>query len=292
LCSMPVRDGCRRGIMLPRHTLREIIRKALEEDIGRQDITTAAILTGQESGKAVALAKSELTLAGLDVFRETFLFLDPSLSFSSRVRDGLPAAPGDTLAEITGCLASILSAERVALNLFQRMCGIATPTGRYVAAVSGTGAKILDTRKTVPGLRMLDKYAVKIGGGFNHRFGLDDGVLIKDNHIAAAGGIDQAVKRVRGQVPHTLKLEVEVGSLDELAEALRAGADVIMLDNMSLEDMKAAVAAVRGRVPLEASGNVTLVRARQIAETGVDYISVGALTHSVTAADISLKINP
>jgi nicotinate-nucleotide pyrophosphorylase (carboxylating) len=278
--------------MLPKHTLREIIRTALEEDIGRQDITTATVLTGQETGNAVALAKSELMLAGLDVFRETFLFLDPSLSFSSRMRDGLQAVTGDTLAEITGRLSSILTAERVALNLFQRMCGIATLTSRYVAAVSGTGAKILDTRKTAPGLRMLDKYAVKVGGGFNHRFGLDDGILIKDNHIAAAGGIDQAVKRVRGQVPHTLKMEVEAGSLDELAEALRAGADVIMLDNMSLEDMKAAVAAVNGRVPLEASGNVTLARARQIAETGVDYISVGALTHSVTAADISLKINP
>jgi nicotinate-nucleotide pyrophosphorylase (carboxylating) len=273
------------------HTLRAVIRAALKEDIGRRDVTTAAVLTGEETGRAQAVAKSDTVVAGLEVFRETFLSLDSTLVFTGLFEDGRTAAPGDVLAEISGRLASILTAERVALNLFQRMCGIASATSRYVAAVQGTGAKILDTRKTMPGLRVLDKYAVSVGGGFNHRFGLDDGVLIKDNHIAAAGGIREALMRIRGQVPYTMKVEVEVGNRQELAEALGSGADVIMLDNMSPDDMKAAVFLVGGAVPLEASGNVTLANVRQIAETGVDYISVGALTHSVTAADISLKIN-
>ncbi len=277
--------------MIPKHTLRTVIRAALQEDIGRRDVTTAAVLTGGETGRAQAVAKSDMVVAGLEVFRETFLSLDATLVFTGLCEDGRPAAPGDVLAEISGRLASILTAERVALNLFQRMCGIASVTSRYVAAIEGTGAKILDTRKTLPGLRVLDKYAVKVGGGFNHRFGLDDGVLIKDNHIAAAGGIREALMRIRGQVPHTMKVEVEVRNRQELAEALGSGADVIMLDNMSPDDMKAAVFLVGGAIPLEASGNVTLANVRQIAETGVDYISVGALTHSVTAADISLKIN-
>jgi len=277
--------------MIPMHTLRAVIRAALKEDIGRRDVTTAAVLTGEETGRAQAVAKSDTVVAGLEVFRETFLSLDSTLVFTGLFEDGRTAAPGDVLAEISGRLASILTAERVALNLFQRMCGIASATSRYVAAVQGTGAKILDTRKTMPGLRVLDKYAVSVGGGFNHRFGLDDGVLIKDNHIAAAGGIREALMRIRGQVPYTMKVEVEVGNRQELAEALGSGADVIMLDNMSPDDMKAAVFLVGGAVPLEASGNVTLANVRQIAETGVDYISVGALTHSVTAADISLKIN-
>lgn len=277
--------------MFPKHTLQGIIRAALEEDIGSRDITTAALLTEQETGRAQAIAKSKLVVAGMDVFREVFLFLDHSLAFMSHTRDGMAAVPGDRLAEVSGRLSSILMAERVALNLFQRMCGIATTTSRYVEAVGGTGAKILDTRKTVPGLRVLDKYAVKIGGGFNHRFGLYDGVLIKDNHIAAAGGIHTAVTRVRQQVPHTLKIEVEVKNQQELREALSAGADVIMLDNMSLADMKAAVSLVDGKVSLEASGNITLANVGEVAETGVDYISVGALTHSVLAADISLKIS-
>ena len=277
--------------MIPKHTLRAVIRAALKEDIGRRDVTTAAVLTGEETGRAQAVAKSDMVVAGLEAFRESFLSLDATLVFTGLFEDGRTAAPGDVLAEITGRLASILTAERVALTLFQRMCGIASMTSRYVAAVEGTGAKILDTRKTMPGLGVLDKYAVSVGGGFNHRFGLDDGVLIKDNHIAAAGGIREALMRIRGQVPYTMKVEVEVRNRQELAEALGSGADVIMLDNMSPDDMKAAVFLVGGAVPLEASGNVTLANVRKIAATGVDYISVGALTHSVTAADISLKIN-
>jgi nicotinate-nucleotide pyrophosphorylase (carboxylating) len=276
--------------MLPRHMLARVIRMALEEDIGAGDITTGAALTGAEKGIARATAKSEMVVAGIGVFGEVFLTLDPSLGFNARRRDGDKVGEGELLAEISGRLSSILAAERVALNLFQRMSGIATTTRRYVDAIDGTRAKILDTRKTAPGLRILDKYAVRVGGGHNHRFALYDGVLIKDNHIAAAGGIGPAVMRVRERIPHTLKIEVEVRSGEELEEALDAGADVVMLDNMSLADMAGAVARVAGRIPLEASGNMTLARIKDVAETGVDLISVGALTHSVTAADISLNV--
>ena len=271
-------------------TIRKLIQSALEEDIGAGDITTDAVLTGNEAGKARAFAKAELVAAGIAVFRETFLLLDGRLRFTGYYEDGQVVEKGGVLAEISGNLGSILTAERVALNLFQRMCGIATVTRHYVDEIKGTGAKILDTRKTAPGLRCLDKYAVRIGGGMNHRFGLHDGVLIKDNHIAAAGGISQAITRVRGRIPHTLKIEVEVKNLSELEEALVSGADIVMLDNMKVGDMRKAVAVVNRRVPLEASGNVTLENVRIIAETGVDFISVGALTHSVPASDISLTI--
>lgn len=267
---------------------RQLIGVALAEDIGPGDVTCNAILTGDEEGTARAVAKAALVVAGLDVFRETFLTLDPRLSFTALAAEGEEVAPGAKLAEIAGSLKSILMAERTALNLFQRMCGIATTTRAFVRAVAGTGAKILDTRKTAPGLRRLDKYAVRVGGGTNHRFALCDGALIKDNHIAAAGGIAPAIVMARRHIAHTLKIEVEVKSIAELTEALAAGADTVMLDNMSVADMKTAVAMTAGRAPLEASGNVTLKTVRRIAETGVDFISVGALTHSVQAADISL----
>jgi nicotinate-nucleotide pyrophosphorylase (carboxylating) len=276
--------------MIHTHSIRKLIQSALEEDISTGDITTTAVLTGNETGKATAFAKAELVAAGIDVFRETFLVLDSRIQFIGCCEDGQVVQKGGSLAEISGNLGSILTAERVALNFLQRMCGIATLTRQYVDEVKGTHAKILDTRKTVPGLRSLDKYAVRIGGGRNHRFGLYDGVLIKDNHIAAAGGISQALARARGRFPHTLKVEVEVKNLSELEEAFASGADTIMLDNMTVGDMKKAVDIIRRRVPLEASGNVSLANVRQIAETGVDFISVGALTHSVPASDISLKI--
>ena len=276
--------------MIHTHSIRKIIQSALEEDISTGDITTAAVLTGNETGKATAFAKIELVAAGIDVFRETFLVLDSRIQFIGCCEDGQVVQKGGSLAEISGNLGSILTAERVALNFLQRMCGIATLTRKYVDAIQGTRAKILDTRKTAPGLRCLDKYAVKIGGGMNHRFGLYDGILIKDNHIAAAGGISQALTRARGRFPHTLKVEVEVKNLSELKEAFDSGADTIMLDNMTVGDMKKAVDIINRRVPLEASGNVSLTNVRQIAETGVDFISVGALTHSVPASDISLKI--
>jgi nicotinate-nucleotide pyrophosphorylase (carboxylating) len=276
--------------MLEKRAIRRLLGSAFREDIGLCDITTSSVLAGQEKGRATALAKSSCIVAGIEVFREAFLYRDHNLTFAANLTDGERADKGTVLAEISGSLWSILTAERVALNFFQRMCGIATLTRQFVDQTEGTRAKILDTRKTVPGLRYLDKYAVKIGGGMNHRFGLFDGVLVKDNHIAAAGGISRALMRVRSAVSHTQKIEVEVKNMQEIEEALLAGADVIMLDNMTMEAMKKAVAFVDGRVPLEASGNVTLHNVRQIAQTGVDFISVGMLTHSVTAADISLKI--
>ncbi len=268
--------------------LKKILRAALAEDIGCGDVTSRAIFDGTEQALARARAKAEMVVAGLAVFGEAFRCLDPGLVVTLRSRDGDRAAPGDILAEVAGSARSILMAERVALNLLQRMSGIATMTARYVAAVEGTGARILDTRKTVPGLRVLDKYAVRVGGGGNHRFALYDGILVKDNHIAAAGGIGPAVARVRKTMQPLLKVEVEVRSLDGLREALAAGADVVMLDNMDVETMRRAVDLAAGRVLLEASGNVNLANVRRVAETGVDFISVGALTHSVAAADISL----
>jgi nicotinate-nucleotide pyrophosphorylase (carboxylating) len=276
--------------MWPRHALANLIRKALDEDIGAGDITTWSALRGDEAGLARATAKTGMVVAGIDVFGEVFLTLDHTLIFKALRSDGDQVERGDLLAEVSGNLASILTAERVALNIFQRMSGIATQTRRYVDRVSGLPVKILDTRKTVPGLRILDKYAVRVGGGFNHRFALYDGVLIKDNHIKAAGGIGPAVRRVRERIPHTLKIEVEVKDMAELDEALAAGADTVMLDNMGLAEMAAAVRRIAGRIPVEASGNMTLERIREVAETGVDLISVGALTHSATAADISLNV--
>jgi len=270
--------------------IRQIIRAALDEDIGSGDVTTDAVLTGEEIGLARAVVKAETVIAGIEVFREVFLLRDPALRVVLLKKDGERAGAGEVVAEVSGKLASILTAERVALNLFQRMCGIAALTRRYVEGTKGTKARILDTRKTVPGLRILDKYAVSAGGGFNHRFGLYDGVLIKDNHISAAGGITQAVRRIAGRAPMMVRVEVEVRNLEEVSEALSAGAHVIMLDNMVTEDMRKAVALIDGRALVEASGNVTVGRVKEIAETGVDFISTGAITHSAAAADISLKI--
>jgi nicotinate-nucleotide pyrophosphorylase (carboxylating) len=276
--------------MLEMEAVRKIIRRALEEDIRSGDVTTSAALTGSEAGLATALAKEDLVVAGMDVFREVFRVRDASLVFGTALSDGAWAPRGTVLATVSGSLTSILTAERVALNLFQRMCGIATLTKQFVDAVAGTKASILDTRKTIPGLRILDKYSVRAGGGRNHRYGLYDGVLIKDNHIEAAGGIAEAVRRVRGQAPLMVKIEVEVKDLAEVEEALAAGADVIMLDNMPVHGMKQAVQLIGGKALVEASGNVTLATVRAIAETGVDLISAGVLTHSVRAADISLKV--
>lgn len=277
-------------IMLQKYAIHRLIQTALEEDVGAGDITTTAALTGEEIGNARAVAKSDTVVAGIDVFRETFLFLDGGLKFTKRFHDGQTVKKGDIVAEISGNLASIMVAERVALNFFQRMCGVATMTRRFVDAIEGSKAKILHTRKTVPGLRILDTYAVRTGGGSSHRFGLSDGALVKDNHIAAAGSIARAVAEVRKRIPLTVKIEVEVTNIREVQEALAAGADVIMFDNMSLSDMTTATALVAGRVPLEASGNVSLDNVKKVSETGVDFISVGALTHSVKAADISLRV--
>jgi nicotinate-nucleotide pyrophosphorylase (carboxylating) len=276
--------------VIPHIRLRKLIREALEEDIGSGDVTTLAVLAGLETGTAEASAKEDIIVAGIDIFREAFLLSDKDIQFFPERKDGQLVNKSEVIAHITGKLASILSAERVALNIFQRMCGIATLTKKYVDTISGTKAKILDTRKTMPGLREFDKYAVKIGGGYNHRMGLYGGVLIKDNHIYAAGGISNAVNRALKNIPPSLKIEVEVKNITEVEEALSAGADIIMLDNMNLDDMKQAVSLIDGKALIEASGGVTLSNVRDYAETGVDYISIGALTHSAPAADISLNI--
>ena len=271
--------------------VKKIIEAALAEDIGTGDITTMAIVSLDKTGHAQAIAKDDFVIAGIDIFKEAFLLLDDKIKVKKLISDGKRAKKGSIIAEISGSLFYILQAERVALNLFQRMCGIATLTSKFVEAVHGTKTKILDTRKTMPGLRVLDKMAVSIGGGSNHRMGLYDGVLIKDNHIAVAGSITDAVNMQRSRLPHNLKIEVETKNIAEVKEALKCGVDIIMLDNMTTAEMKKAVAFVAGRALIEASGNVSLHNVAEIAATGVDLISVGELTHSVRAADISLKIN-
>jgi nicotinate-nucleotide pyrophosphorylase (carboxylating) len=286
--------------------IQAIVERALAEDVGSGDVTSQWILPPEMRVHGHLLAKAQGVLAGLEVGRQVFQQVDGRIAFRACMKDGHALSKGDIVATVEGPAASILTAERTALNFLQRMSGIATLTRRYVEAVAGTRAVILDTRKTAPGLRLLDKWAVRLGGGQNHRLGLYDMVLIKDNHIAAAGGITQAVERVRrrnrpGLCPEPcpeqgrravegLAVEVEVKSLAELEEALALSVDRIMLDNMDLDEMRRAVEMTAGRVPLEASGNVTLENVAAIAATGVDYISVGALTHSVKALDISLEV--
>jgi nicotinate-nucleotide pyrophosphorylase (carboxylating) len=270
--------------------IQRIIKNALKEDIGTGDITTLSTVSHAKKGKALAIAKADFIIAGIDVFEAVFKTVDRMIRVKQLTQDGCRVKKGNVIAEISGSLSAVLQAERVSLNLFQRMCGIATATSKYVKAVRGTGVKILDTRKTSPGLRVLDKMAVRLGGGTNHRMGLYDGVLIKDNHIEAAGGIAAAVKAVKNNLSRPMTIEVETKNIKEVKEALACGADIIMLDNMTAPMMKKAVDWVAGRALLEASGNVNLQNIAGIAAIGVDYISVGALTHSVTAADISLRI--
>jgi nicotinate-nucleotide pyrophosphorylase (carboxylating) len=267
-----------------------LIQRALDEDGGdRGDVTTLATIPAELHQSGIMLAKAPGVVAGLGVAHQSFLQVDRRVEFTSLVEEGTHVTPGTHIAKVAGPARALLTGERVALNFLQRMSGIATATSRYVAAVAGTRARILDTRKTVPGLRLLDKWAVVLGGGHNHRIGLYDMAMIKDNHIAAAGGITAAVERVRQRWGQQLPVEVEVGNLEQLREALALDVDQIMLDNMSLAEMSAAVQLVNGRVPLEASGNVSLETVAAIAATGVDYISVGKLTHSVEAMDISFK---
>ena len=275
--------------MIDRIYLDRVIDNALEEDMPLGDLTTDALVPEDAVCQAVLIAKSSVVLAGLGVAQRVFERMDPQVRFTANSRDGERLKAGDRIAEISGNARAVLKAERTALNLLQRMSGIATRTAEYVALVDGTKARIVDTRKTAPGLRRIDKAAVVAGGGSNHRHGLSDGVLIKDNHIVAAGGIRPAVERARGHVPHTVRNEVETETLAQVQEALDAGADIIMLDNMDLARMREAVTLIAGRALVEASGNVDRTRVRAIAETGVDLISIGELTHSVTAADISLR---
>ena len=269
--------------------LNDLIEKALKEDVGTGDITTLSTIPADKTITGRFIAKETGILCGVDVARAVFAFVDPAIELNFSYKDGDKIEKGEVIATVSGLARSILTGERQALNLLQHMSGVATRTGEAVAKVQGTRARIADTRKTTPGLRVLEKYAVKCGGGSNHRFNLADGVLIKDNHIEAAGGITAAVEMARRNIPHTLKIEVEIETFEQLEEALAAGADIIMLDNMSNEDMKKAVEIVAGRAITEASGNMGEKDLRAVAETGVDLISIGALTHSVKALDISLK---
>lgn len=274
----------------------DTVNKALDEDLGRGDITSRAIVRPGLKARGSFLAKQDLVLAGLEVADAAFTSFDPYLQIESAAADGEEVKAGKVFARVTGDAQMLLAAERVALNFLQRLSGIATVTRRYVEAVAGTGAKIVDTRKTTPGLRLLEKYAVTAGGGHNHRLGLDDGVLIKDNHIAMAGGVTEAIRRAREAVGHLHKIEVEVASLDQVREALQARADILLLDNMAPEMVREAVEILKQHEPndrrtlTEASGGITLANVRAYAEAGADLISIGALTHSAPAVDISFKI--
>jgi nicotinate-nucleotide pyrophosphorylase (carboxylating) len=265
------------------------VRAALEEDLGRAgDITSQLTIAEDKQATAKLVARKPGRIAGLICAEAAFRLVDPAIKFEVALPDGSDAVPGAVLASVSGPARSILTAERVALNFAGPLSGTATATAALVAAVDGTGARIVCTRKTLPGLRTLQKYAVRCGGGFNHRFGLDDAAMIKDNHIQAAGGIAPALARLRAGLGHMVKIEVEVDGLAQLEEALAHGADTILLDNMSLEYLRRAVAITGGKAVLEASGNVTLATVRAIAETGVTYISSGAITHSAPNLDIGL----
>ncbi|MBE6714762.1 MAG: carboxylating nicotinate-nucleotide diphosphorylase [Ruminococcaceae bacterium] len=270
-------------------SVNELIKRALEEDAGNGDITTTSTIPESAVAFGRYIAKEDGVLCGMPVVRAVFDEIDENIELNIKVNEGERFKKGDILAEVRGNARCVLTGERVGLNLLQHLSAIATRTAEAVEKVQGYKAKITDTRKTTPGLRYLEKLAVRVGGGTNHRYNLSDGVLIKDNHIVAAGGITNAVKAARNAVPHTLKIEVEVEDFDQLNEALDAGADIIMLDNMSCEDMRKAVEIVNGRAYLEASGNMGERELSEVAATGVDIISIGALTHSVKAMDISLK---
>ncbi|MGB2856334.1 MAG: carboxylating nicotinate-nucleotide diphosphorylase [Dehalococcoidia bacterium] len=273
---------------------KQVVDSALAEDLGWGDVTTQALITADEVATAYLVAKGDGVLAGLSIATAVFHRVDSALKVEELVSEGSTVHLGDRLAVIKGLVASILGAERVALNFLQRLSGIATETAKYVEAVSGTKALITDTRKTTPGLRILEKYAVRVGGGHNHRQNLGDGILIKDNHLVVlqsrGEGIGEAMRKARQHTPHAPKVEIEVESVEQAREALSAGADIIMLDNMNLDDMKLVVGLAQGRALIEASGGITLDNVRAVAETGVDLISIGALTHSVKALDMSLEL--
>jgi nicotinate-nucleotide pyrophosphorylase (carboxylating) len=279
--------------LLATAAVRQLIDLALEEDLGRGDATTAAVIAPDAIATAHLVARQPLVLAGLGVCTEVFLRVDPGVRADESARDGDQVAAGQRVASYAGRASSLLAAERTALNFVQRLSGTATLARAFVDAAGGSGLRIADTRKTTPGFRLLEKYAVRMGGASNHRFDLGSGVLIKDNHVAVAGGVRAAVERTRGRVPHGLKIEVEVDSLAQLDEALAAGADIVLLDNFSLADVERAVARVKTASPrplLEVSGGVTLARISQLARTGVDIVSAGALTHSAPAVDLGLDI--
>jgi nicotinate-nucleotide pyrophosphorylase (carboxylating) len=266
-----------------------LIEAALKEDMPHGDITSESIIPADSESEAIILAKEEGVLAGIDVAERVFHKIDPSIVFEKKLNDGQRFRNGQTLATIQGQSISLLKAERTALNFLQRMSGVATTTQNFVQALKGTKTKILDTRKTTPGLRRLEKYAVKMGGGRNHRFSLSDMVLIKDNHLRIVGSVSQAVKSAKEKIKPGVKVEVEATNLEDVQEAVQSGADMIMLDNMSEGAMKEVVKKVKGKVPLEVSGKVSLRRIKKIASLGVDFISVGSLTHSYKSVDISIE---
>ena len=268
----------------------KIIDSALEEDLGPGDITTAALVDPFMKGKARALAREEIILAGIEVFSRVFSRLDPEIIVECKYHDGDVVPRGEDICIVKGSMRGILSGERTALNFLQRLSGIATLTRRYVEKTDSSKVRVLDTRKTTPGLRILEKYAVRKGGGFNHRFGLFDGILVKDNHIAAAGSISKALAKIKAGVPHTLRIEVEVEDIEGVKEAMEAGADAILLDNMSVKEMREAVSIAGGRVLLEASGGITLESIEEISKIGIDLISVGAITRAARSVDISLEL--
>lgn len=275
--------------------LQEMVSAFLAEDLGRGDLTTLATVNPEARTRGRFLAKQPCVIAGLDVARAVFAELDPHVAMEARLGDGEAAAAGAIIATLHGRARAVLSGERVALNLLQRLSGVATLTRRYVDLIRGTRARIIDTRKTTPGLRLLEKYAVTVGGGHNHRMGLDDGVLIKDNHIALAGGLREAIHAARSSVAHMHKIQVEVEDVDQLREALKLGVDALLLDNMDPATTREAVAIVRKnpdgeRIVIESSGGITLATVREYAEAGVDLISVGALTHSAPSVDVSLEL--
>lgn len=269
---------------------RTLIKLALQEDVSDGDITTDNIIPAESRRKAVMIAKAPGVVAGLEVAKMVFMHFDPQLEWFPKIDDGGKVKTGDVIVEFRAAYRALLTGERTALNFLQRLSGIATVSAKYAESVKEYKTEILDTRKTLPGFRLLDKYAVRAGGATNHRIGLFDMVLIKDNHIAVAGGIANAVKTIKENVDANIKIEVETTTLDEVEQALEAGADIIMLDNMDNETLAKAVALIHGKAKTEASGNMTLERISQVAKTGVDFISVGALTHSVTALDISQRI--
>jgi nicotinate-nucleotide pyrophosphorylase (carboxylating) len=274
--------------------IEEIIDRALAEDLGKGDVTTGALIPGGQQGTGFIVAKQEGILAGTEVAKQVFQRVDPKLEVEILLVDGARVKPGSKVVKVSGNIASILKAERVALNFLHRLSGIASETNRYVKAVEGLPVRIMDTRKTTPSMRLLEKYAVRVGGGGSHRMNLSDGILIKDNHIVALRSqglnITEIIAKARKNAPQRLPVEVEVRTVSEALEAVEAGTDIVMLDNMNLDDMRKAVKSIHGRALIEASGGITLDTVRAVAETGVDFISIGALTHSARALDISLEL--
>lgn len=267
----------------------KIILTGLKEDMPFGDITTDNLIDDTSQSEALLIAKDTGVIAGIDIAKRVFEIIDKDIIFDKKIEDGHRVKSGDVIAQIKGNTRALLKGERTALNLLQRLSGIATKTRELCEKIKDTNSKVVDTRKTTLGLRALEKYAVRVGGGYNHRFSLSDGVMIKDNHIKAAGGIKEAVKKIRKKIPHTIKIEVETETLEQVEEALEAGADIIMLDNMGVDKVRKAVKIINGSAISEASGNVNLDSIVEIAKTGVDIISVGSLTHSVSAFDISMK---